>query len=57
VSTTDWGYVLAIVVLIAAWGSGDGEVALTRMSRVKALSRGGRQAGAALQLTGHPGAG
>jgi Hemolysins and related proteins containing CBS domains len=39
VSSTDWGYVAAIIVLIAATGFlAMAETALTRMSRVKALS-------------------
>jgi putative hemolysin len=58
VSTTDWLYVAAIVVLIAFTGFlAMSETALTRMSRVKALSledEGKRGAGTLVRLTEHP---
>jgi putative hemolysin len=58
VSTTDWVYVVAIVVLIGFTGFlALSETALTRMSRVKALSleeEGKRGASTLIRLTEHP---
>jgi CBS domain containing-hemolysin-like protein len=58
VSTTDWLYVVAIVVLIAFTGFlAMSETALTRMTRVKALSledEGKRGASTLVRLTQHP---
>jgi putative hemolysin len=57
-STTDWLYIVAIVVLIGFTGFlAMSETALTRMSRVKALSledEGRRGAGTLVRLTQHP---
>jgi CBS domain containing-hemolysin-like protein len=57
-STTDWLYVVAIVVLIAFTGFlAMSETALTRMTRVKALSledEGKRGASTLVRLTQHP---
>jgi CBS domain containing-hemolysin-like protein len=57
-STTDWLYVVAIIVLIAGTGFlAMAETALTRMSRVKALSldeEGKRGAATLVRLTEHP---
>jgi len=58
VSTTDWVYVVAIVILIAFTGFlAMSETALTRMNRVKALSleeEGKRAAATLTRLTEHP---
>jgi putative hemolysin len=58
VSTTDWVYVVAIVILIAFTGFlAMSETALTRMNRVKALSleeEGKRGAATLTRLTEHP---
>jgi CBS domain containing-hemolysin-like protein len=58
VSTTDWIYVVAIVILIAFTGFlAMSETALTRMNRVKALAledEGKRGAATLVRLTDHP---
>jgi len=57
-STTDWVYVAAIVVLIAATGFlAMSETALTRMNRVKAMAledEGHRRAATLVRLVEHP---
>src|SRR5207302_3023184 len=57
-NTTDWVYVVAIVILIAFTGFlAMSETALTRMNRVKALSleeEGKRGAATLTRLTEHP---